>query len=163
MADPLDSGLLMAGGPVTLRDLLDDYRLQVRLAVLSACETALPGTELPDEVVALPTGLLQAGVTGIVASQWSVPDRASAMLMAEFYRRWSRGEVSVASALRSSQLWLRDTPNQKKREAWRAHAGQPWLPAEVAEYFDTAMLGQEPDGRAHEDIHMWAAFAHVGA
>jgi hypothetical protein len=163
LADPLDSGLLMAGGPVTLRDLLDDYRLQVRLAVLSACETALPGTELPDEVVALPTGLLQAGVTGIVASQWSVPDRASAMLMAEFYRRWSRGEVSVASALRSSQLWLRDTPNQKKREAWRAHAGQPWLPAEVAEYFDTAMLGQEPDGRAHEDIHMWAAFAHVGA
>jgi CHAT domain-containing protein len=163
LADPLDSGLLMAGGPVTLRDLLNDYRLQVRLAVLSACETALPGTELPDEVVALPTGLLQAGVAGIVASQWSVPDRATAMLMAEFYRRWSLGEVPVAVALRDSQRWLRDTPNQRKRDRWRAQAGQRWLPAEVADYFDTAMLGQEPDARAHENIHMWAAFAHVGA
>jgi hypothetical protein len=163
LADPLDSGLLMAGGPVTLRDLLNDYQLHVRLAVLSACETALPGTELPDEVVALPTGLLQAGVAGIVASQWSVPDRATAMLMAEFYRRWSLGAISVASALRDSQRWLRDTPNQQKREAWRAQAGRPWLPTEVADYFDSAMLGQEPDGRAHEDIHTWAAFAHVGA
>ena len=62
-----------------------ELQLRVRLAVLSACETAQPGTELPDEVVALPTGLLQAGVAGIVASQWSVPDRATAMLMAEFY------------------------------------------------------------------------------
>ena len=163
LADPLDSGLLLAGRPVTVRDLLDEYRLRVRLAVLSACETALPGTELPDEVVALPTGLLQAGVAGIVASQWSVPDRATAMLMAEFYRRWSLGKVSVASALRDSQRWLRDTPNQQKREAWRALAGQRWLPTEVAEYFDAAMLGQEPDGRAHQDIHLWAAFAHVGA
>ena len=87
LARPLDSGLVLAGGQVTLGRLME-LQLRVRLAVLSACETALPGTELPDEVVALPTGLLQAGVAGIVASQWSVPDRATAMLMAEFYRRW---------------------------------------------------------------------------
>src|SRR6185503_8601078 len=80
LANPLDSGLLLAGRPVKLRDLLDGVRLHVRLAVLSACETALPGTELPDEVVALPTGLLQAGVAGVVASLWAVPDRSTAML-----------------------------------------------------------------------------------
>lgn len=85
---PLDSGLVLAGNErIMLRDLFD-LPLQVRLAVLSACETALPGVELPDEVVALPTGLLQAGVAGVVASQWSVPDLSTAMLMAEFYRRW---------------------------------------------------------------------------
>ena len=73
LARPLDSGLVLAGGQVTLGRLME-LQLRVRLAVLSACETALPGTELPDEVVALPTGLLQAGVAGIVASQWSVPE-----------------------------------------------------------------------------------------
>ncbi len=31
---------------------------RVRLAVLSACETLLPGTELPDEVRSLPTNLI---------------------------------------------------------------------------------------------------------
>jgi len=64
---PLDSGLVLAGGQITLGRLME-LQLRVRLAVLSACETAQPGTELPDEVVALPTGLLQAGVAGIVAS-----------------------------------------------------------------------------------------------
>jgi len=48
--------------------------LNVRLAVLSACETGLVGIDLPDEALALPTGLLQAGVASIVASQWIVPD-----------------------------------------------------------------------------------------
>jgi CHAT domain-containing protein len=62
-----------------------------------------PGTDLPDEVVALPTGLLQAGVAGIVASQWSVPDRATAMLMAEFYRCWRRDRLAPAAALRAAQ------------------------------------------------------------
>ena len=83
LVSPLDSGLLLAGGAVTLREMINNYPMRVRLAVLSACETALPGVELPDEVVAFPTGLLQSGVAGVIASQWSVPDRATAMLMAE--------------------------------------------------------------------------------
>lgn len=163
LADPLDSGLLVAGGRITLRDLLDDYRLQVRLAVLSACETGLPGTDLPDEVVALPTGLLQAGVAGIVASGWSVPDRATAMLMAEFYRRWARDTIPPGQALRAAQQWLRDTTTQDKREHWRRLAGQPWLPDEVAAYFEYSTVGSDPGGRDYAGIHFWGAFAHVGA
>ena len=116
LARPLDSGLVLAGGQVTLGRLME-LQLRVRLAVLSACETALPGTELPDEVVALPTGLLQAGVAGIVASQWSVPDRATAMLMAEFYRRWWWDRMAPAAALRAAQRWLRDTTNAEKHAA----------------------------------------------
>ena len=164
LANPLDSGLLLAGRPVKLRDLLDGVRLHVRLAVLSACETALPGTELPDEVVALPTGLLQAGVAGVVASQWSVPDRATAMLMSEFYRRWAKGETPAARALRDAQRWLRDTPNGQKVLHWQTALaeGQPWLPAEVADTFVDALFGAEPDAREHEDIHRWAAFTHLG-
>jgi CHAT domain-containing protein len=160
---PLDSGLILAGGRVTLRRLME-LPLRVRLAVLSACETAQPGTELPDEVVALPTGLLQAGVAGIVASQWAVPDRATAMLMAEFYRCWRQDQEAPAGALRSAQRWLRDTTTAEKREHFSAALSvrADWLPAEAGRAF-LDWLYFEPDGQGHADIHHWGAFAHVGA
>ena len=162
LASPLDSGLLLAGGRITLGRLME-LQLRVRLAVLSACETALPGTELPDEVVALPTGLLQAGVAGVVASQWSVPDRATAMLMAEFYHCWRWNQMTPAAALRAAQRWLRDTTNAEKRAYFQAavdeHVG--WLPPDVGQEF-LDWLYFEPDGHSHEDIHNWGAFAHVG-
>lgn len=57
----------------------------MRLALLSACETGLPGTQLPDEVVSLPTRLLQAGVAGVAASLWSVADLSTTLLLVRFY------------------------------------------------------------------------------
>ncbi len=161
---PLDSGLLLAGqGVLRLRELLG-LRLQIRLAVLSACETSMPGTELPDEVVALPTGLLQAGVAGIVASMWAVPDTATAILMTEFYRRWRWEGLAPAAALRRSQQWVRDTTNRDKyqvyEEALAAAAG--WLPSEVGEAFLDEVAFREPDDRDEAGIEAWAAFAHIG-
>ena len=46
------------------------------------------GTKLPDEVVALPTAMLQAGFAGVCGSLWSVADISTAMLMVRFYRLW---------------------------------------------------------------------------
>lgn len=161
---PLDSGLLLADGHMTLGRLME-LKLQVRLAVLSACETALPGTELPDEVVALPTGLLQAGVAGVVASQWRVPDRATAMLMAEFYRCWRQGQMTAAAALQAAQCWLRDTTNAQKihwaEKALAQH--EAWLPPAVGQAFLDGLYFLEPDHRDHSGLHSWAAFAYVGA
>ncbi|MFI7501831.1 CHAT domain-containing protein [Streptomyces sp. NPDC049687] len=161
---PLDSGLLLAGGKVTLRRLLE-LQLRVRLAVLSACETAMPGTDLPDEVVALPTGLLQAGVAGVVASQWAVPDRATAMLMTEFYRCWWWERMPPADALRTAQRWLRDTTNGEKTDRFRTAVGEQaaWLPATVADAFLAWLDLLPPDLHSHRTIHNWGAFTHVGA
>jgi CHAT domain-containing protein len=163
LASPLDSGLLLADGHMTLGRLME-LQLRVRLAVLSACETALPGTELPDEVVALPTGLLQAGVAGVVASQWSVPDWATAMLMTEFYRCWRWEQMTPASALRAAQRWLRDTTNAQKihqiKMALAKHEG--WLPPAAARSFLDEISYLEPDHRDHTGLHSWAAFAYVG-
>ena len=140
-----------------------ELQLQVRLAVLSACETALPGTELPDEVIGLPTGLLQAGVAGVVASQWAVPDRATAMLMTEFARRWAGGATPPALALRRAQQWLRDSTNAQKRAHWSAALdAEPPLPGEVAEAFLDAVRFGEPEDRDHADLPAWAAFTHLG-
>jgi CHAT domain-containing protein len=161
---PLDSGLLLADGHMTLGRLME-LKLQVRLAILSACETAVPGTELPDEVVALPTGLLQAGVAGVVASQWRVPDRATAMLMAEFYRCWRQEQMTPAAALQAAQRWLRDTTNAQKihwaEEALAQH--EAWLPPAVGQAFLDGLYFLEPDHLDHSGLHNWAAFAYVGA
>lgn len=161
LEQPLESGLLLAGGRVTLRDLME-MRLQVRLAVLSACETALPGTDLPDEVVGLPTGLLQAGVAGVVASQWAVPDRATAMLMTEFGRVWAGG-LTPAAALRQAQRWLRDTTNDQKLEHWLSVAEEVPALAPVVEEFEEWLSAVEPEARDHAHLGAWAVFAHVGA
>jgi CHAT domain-containing protein len=161
--EPLNSKLLLVGRSVALRELME-MRLSVRLAVLSACETALPGTELPDEVIGLPTGLLQAGVAGVIASLWAVPDNATAMLMTEFARRWAGGATAPALALRQAQQWLRDSTNAEKRAHWRIpRAGQPELPAGVVEAFHEAVVFGEDDDRDHAHLPAWAAFAHLGA
>jgi CHAT domain-containing protein len=161
---PLDSGLLLAGqGVLRLRELLT-LRLRIRLAVLSACETSMPGTDLPDEVVALPTGLLQAGVAGIVASMWAVPDTATAMLMTQFYKclRWE--SLAPATALQRSQQWVRDTTNRDKSHAYQEAQvnAAGWLPSEVGEAFLDEVAFREPDDRAEEGLEAWGAFAHIG-
>jgi CHAT domain-containing protein len=164
LAVPLESGLLLAGEDVLrLRDILA-LSLRVRLAVLSACETSMPGTELPDEVVALPTGLLQAGVAGIVASMWAVPDPATAMLMTEFYRRWRWDQLPPAMALQQSQQWLRDTTNGDKRKVYEdaLNSAAEWLPPDVGDAFLDRLAYREPDDRDEQGVEAWAAFAHIG-
>lgn len=100
---PLNSGLAMANyESLTLRDFLDLHLPGTRLAVLSACETGLPGAELPDEVLSLPAGLLQAGLAGVAASLWSVADISTMMLMVRFYELWRKDCREPMEALREA-------------------------------------------------------------
>jgi hypothetical protein len=163
---PLDSRLYLAGTcELRLRDLLA-LRLRLRLAVLSACESSLPGTVLPDEVVSLPSGLLQAGVAGVAAAMWSLPDLQTSLLMLDFYRRWRTEGRHPATALRDAQVWLRDTTNGGKlrflQQARSERAG--WLPDD--EHTEGLMLTlefQEDDGRSFAGLHSWAGFGYFGA
>jgi CHAT domain-containing protein len=106
----LDSALLLAGAELSLRAILALPAAQRRLAVLSACRTHLTGTELPDEAMGLPAGLLQAGFAGVVASHWDVPDRSTALLMTRFHELWRGQGLAPAFALAEAQRWLRTAP-----------------------------------------------------
>jgi CHAT domain-containing protein len=140
---------------LTLRDILDLKLAEstnggIRLAILSACETGLPGAKTIDEVISLPTGLLQAGVAGVAASLWSVADLSTMLLLAKFYDYWRTDQLEPAIALRQAQQWMRDTTSQKK-----------------AKYFEQTnpdlfgyLMTREPDYFAHP-FH-WAAFQYVG-
>ena len=110
--EPLDSALYLSGGDrLTLRDLLDgnlDLSSQ-RLAVLSACQTGITEFDrVPDEVIGLPAGFLQAGVPGVVATLWPVNDQSTAVLVAEFYRLLLAERQDPATALARARGHLRD-------------------------------------------------------
>jgi tetratricopeptide (TPR) repeat protein len=111
LATPLDSALLLAGGDrLTVRDLLDGGidLSAARLAVLSACQTALSDQEIPDEILGFPAALLRAGVPSVIGTLWHVGDLAASLLLAEFYRRQRDGGESTLDALRGAQARLRD-------------------------------------------------------
>jgi hypothetical protein len=109
---PLESALWMYGNlepvPLTVRDLLGATGAQARLAFLSACETGLGGADLPDEVVGLAAGFLQAGAASVVSTLWAVNDASTALLAARFYEHWKGDGMEPPEALVAAQRWLRD-------------------------------------------------------
>jgi tetratricopeptide (TPR) repeat protein len=110
LLEPLNSGLMMAfGQTVSLRELLEIRLPATRLAVLSACETGVPGTRLPDEVIGLPAGFLRAGVGGVAASLWAVADESTMELMSRFYALWRKQKLEPAEALCRAQQAVRDS------------------------------------------------------
>ena len=89
-----------------LMPLHDIYSLELsaELTVLSACQTAL-GKEIKGEgLVGLAHGFMAAGSKSVVASLWKVDDRATAVLMADFYDSMLRKGMAPAAALRSAKL-----------------------------------------------------------
>ncbi|MBM4430644.1 MAG: CHAT domain-containing protein [Chloroflexi bacterium] len=165
--EPLKSGLLMAGDPpLTLGDILELRLERSRLAVLSACETGIPGTKLPDEVISLPAGLMQAGVAGVAASLWSVNDLSTAMLMERFYRLWRADGLVPALALREAQRWVRDTTNREKADYFQRDVpvlAQIRMPAlTAASFFTDMMIQKQLDARGLAHPFWWAAFCLTG-
>ncbi|MFD0268826.1 CHAT domain-containing protein [Streptomyces sp. NPDC127106] len=165
LAAPLNSRLILAPGEEVTLSMLMAQEVRIRLAVLSACETLLPGTELPDEVVSLPTGLIQAGAAGVIASMWAVPDLSSAMLMIEFYRHWRKAPDDPAAALRNAQIWLRDSTSRTRAEHF--DGGGKWPPPSVTQEVLDRLSLLTPDEGGPPDLQDramtgWAAFAHIG-
>jgi CHAT domain-containing protein len=62
-----------------------------------------------DDVVGLSRGFLYAGTDSIVSSLWQVDDRATSLLMHDFYRNLAA--TDKRSALRQAQLSIRDQHN----------------------------------------------------
>jgi CHAT domain-containing protein/tetratricopeptide (TPR) repeat protein len=166
--DPLGSALILAADhELTLREILDlrpttsGRRHEARLAVLSACDTDRPGTALPDEVISLPSGLIQAGFAGVVATQWAIRSEAVSLLMARFYQLWKSEGHPPAVALRAAQKWLRDTTNGEKVRD---------LGSVVTASSDLDLLSlvrnlrlRDPDARPYRHPSDWAGLSYHGS
>jgi CHAT domain-containing protein len=107
--EPTKSGLVMAYNVlITIEDLIKLHFKAARLATLSACDTGIIGTELPDEVISLPSAFMRAGFAGVIAPLWQVSDKCTAMLMSNFYQLWQEKGLSPIQALRKAQIQFRE-------------------------------------------------------
>lgn len=106
--------------------LVEVYDLPVRaqLVVLSACRTAA-GPDVPGEGLAsLTRGFMYAGSPRVVASLWSVEDRATAEFMRAFYEALFVNGQSAPAALRTAQAALRRSPQWASPYYWAAFTFQ---------------------------------------
>ena len=93
-------------------DEVFNLRLGSPLVMLSACETGLGKEKRGEGVMGLTRAFMYAGAPTVGVSLWSVADRSTADLMADFYRRLlvstagstSPTGVSASSAMREAQL-----------------------------------------------------------
>lgn len=157
---PMDSGLYLADGRLTIAELINNVRLpSTTLVILCACQTAITDfRNLPDEAIGLPAALLHAGARSVVATLWSVHALPTAILLKHFYDEVAAG-VGAAAALRGSTAWLRTLD----RDSFLALLSEMAIKADaetrtMLEEAATAFQGQSPFINA---IY-WAAFTYNG-
>ncbi len=173
--DALESHIVLFGDDrLAMRDLLQQGLPNTRLVVISACEAGIPDDDALDEVIGLPTALLQAGVGAVIAPLWSISSKVTLLLMARFYDGWRCEGMSPSSAFCTAQRWLRCTSNREKKEYFlhkSAQAGSDGA-LHIVELLDD-MVGfqckvqNQPDEivwwqRSFESPHIWAAFQYMG-
>ncbi|WP_048131970.1 CHAT domain-containing tetratricopeptide repeat protein, partial [Methanosarcina sp. 1.H.T.1A.1] len=90
-SDPLDSGIVLANGVLTAREVMG-LGARPELLVLSACETGVTGNMGGDEMMGLSQAFLQAGARSLLVSLWKVDDESTAFLMENFYDFWLKGD-----------------------------------------------------------------------
>jgi CHAT domain-containing protein/tetratricopeptide (TPR) repeat protein len=116
LPDPLQqvlAGKKVYDGRLTAAQILRTWKLDAELVTLSACQSGLGKFERGEGYLGFAQALFVAGSRSLVLSQWSVDDRATALLMTRFYqnllgkRKGLDKPMSKAEALRDAKEWLR--------------------------------------------------------
>ncbi|MEJ7791972.1 MAG: CHAT domain-containing protein [Gaiellaceae bacterium] len=164
-----DAFVLLADGPLSADEIAGLARLDARLVVVSACQSAVSRLDdLPDEAISLGTTMIIAGAACTVASLWPVDDAATAMLMIRLYEEVLQNGYPPPTALRRAQLWLRDLSETAEADFLSKH---PALAAEFRRRAETRELpgrrsGPGATGDDGPSIYghpeYWAAFVAVG-
>lgn len=102
---PLNSRLLLSDlagdGNLTVAKL-HTAQIPTKLAVLSACVSAIRGDRADQDLTSIADGFLAAGAQSVVGTLWHVNDSASALLLEAFYLALRQGNTAAA-ALRIAQ------------------------------------------------------------
>ncbi len=109
-----DDGLLQA------REIAD-LRFNAELAVLAACRSGRDQAPPGGAVQGLALSFFDAGARSVIASLWSVDDRASAVTLLDFYRSLD-GKHSIAEALQEAQLGALERYGLEEPRLWA-----PWI------------------------------------
>ncbi|KAH9484411.1 hypothetical protein JR316_0003892 [Psilocybe cubensis] len=88
---PLQSGLLVDDGLLTISKIMQQQKLNGSLAFLCACETAMGDENLPDEAMSLGASLLFSGFRSVIATMWNIQDRDGPIFADAFYEELFKG------------------------------------------------------------------------
>ena len=115
MPDNVEDGIL------TAKEIADVDLRGLDLVVLSACQTGLGDISQGEGVFGLQRGFKKAGANSILMSLWEVNDKATQILMTQFYKNWLSGQ-SKRQSLLSAQKYLRETEdgNYNEPKYWAA-------------------------------------------
>ena len=113
----VDRNGVQTNGLLPLPDIYS-MNLSAQLVVLSACETALGKDIRGEGLVGLTHSFMSAGANTVVASLWKVDDKATAVLMADFYDSMLQKGMTPAAALRSAKLKMMRETSWKAPYYW---------------------------------------------
>ncbi|WP_199515170.1 CHAT domain-containing protein [Nucisporomicrobium flavum] len=107
---PADAALVLAGGRLDVRTLLDRSRsaaLRVDQVFLAACASGAAGPD-DDEALSLTTSFLAAGARTVFGALWPIPDAETSLLMIMVHHYLRREGCTPAEALNRAQLGMAD-------------------------------------------------------
>jgi len=107
--EPSSGRLLLADGELRVVDIARLRLNGARLAFLSACETAVGGSRLPDEAIHLTAALQLAGFPHVIGTLWPVGDFHVVAIAEQVYRALAADGSAVAHALHHAVRALRAT------------------------------------------------------
>lgn len=96
----------MEDGILTAKEVAAMNLYNTKLAVLRACETGLGDVKGSEGVYGLQRAFKAAGVKYLLMSLWSVPDKATAAFMKNFYGELKNGK-DIQTAFNNAQKQMR--------------------------------------------------------
>jgi tetratricopeptide (TPR) repeat protein len=144
-------------GRLRVRTVLEHWRLDADLVVLSACSTGLGPDARGEGLLGFAQAFLQKGARSVVLSRWQVDDEATALLMVRFYenllgKRKGLKPMPKAEALQEAKDWLRNlSAKEVKTEVERLPRGKGEGPVSL-----------RGEARPFAHPYYWAAFVLVG-
>ncbi|WP_204105030.1 MULTISPECIES: tetratricopeptide repeat protein [Spirulina sp. CCY15215] len=173
--NPLQSALVLANEQeFTLEDIFHNETLQLSnyfLICLSACETGITSQQnLIDEYVGLVSGFLKMGANYVLSTLWTVEERATGLLLSQFYHRYQQTQ-DPAKALKESQNWLKQATHQDIADWYRDLANrflktdrpqklQRFLAREATREAELAKIDKFT--HPYKNPYYWAAFILTG-
>lgn len=95
--------------PISAEQVLGLDLRSTELVVLSACDSGLGEIKTGEGVFGLRRAFMLVGAKAVIISLWQVADLPTTLLMAQFYRNFTRKRLRIDDSLHDAQKYLQKT------------------------------------------------------